>query len=187
MNEQQLRDHLKERHCDTKLYDVKIGFTILESGEYSYEASFYLYDFTHKLCGYQKYNPDFPKVCNPRNSREQKYFTHMTSPSVFGIESLQKYEDCDTLFVVEGVFDACAITTHLQYPCIAVFSNNPKSMRSQLDFLKLYHRLVAVCDGDDAGKQLAKYTDTFVTCPSGKDASDLTKEELTELCKEFIC
>ena len=186
MNEQQLRDHLKERHCDVKLYDVKFGHIILESGEYSYEATFYLYDFAHKLCGYQKYNPDFPKVTNPRNSREQKYFTHITSPSVFGVESIEKYQDCDVLFVTEGVFDACAITTHLKHPAIAVLANNPKSLRSQLDLLKIYFKLVAVCDGDLAGDSLGKYVDQVIKCPVGKDANDLTQEELVELTKGII-
>lgn len=121
-------------------------------------ATFLLYNLGGQLKGYQRYQP---------SSEGQKYFTYSSEPSIFGLSELDY--SLDTLYVTEGIFDAMC----LGYlgNSVAVLCNNPKRLREQLAVLPFH--TVAVCDGDEAGRRLAKFTDSAVYLPEGEDVNSI--------------
>lgn len=128
--------------------------------------------------GYQKYNIGADKIrCN--DPRESRYFTRCPKGNevFFGYHSLGYSKE---IYITEGVFDA--ISLHgIGKSALALASNDPKHIRNTLSFIR--RPLIAMCDGDEAGLNLKKFTDHYVQCPEGKDANDLSKEELLELIK----
>lgn len=102
--------------------------------------------------------------------KNEKYQPHIPKGklAVYGLDSYDKNKD---LYIAEGVWDCIAIQATGR-SCIAVLSNNPKHLTSWLRTLP--NKIIAVCDGDKAGKMLAKHGDHSVVLPAGKDASDLS-------------
>lgn len=121
-------------------------------------ATFYLWNFSGQLTGYHRYNPSLCK--------KHKYFTY--GGGVWGLEKFNP--ELPTLFVVEGVFDACTLH-NLGLNAIAVLGNNPKKLKSWLRTMPVI--TVAVCDGDSAGSKLANCCDYAVHCPSKLDLNDI--------------
>jgi DNA primase len=137
-----------------------------------------------QLVGYQTYKPAAPK--QHKNPRECRYFTYTNQKvTAYGLEYLSK-DNGDVVFLVEGVFDACLLH-ELGYNALAVLSCDPKHLKEWLALLPYYK--VALCDGDDAGRKLAKYADYALDCPLGKDPSDLhvvTLQSAAELAKNHL-
>lgn len=140
-----------------------------------------LYTLTGVLQGYQVYTPNLPKN-KGNNPREQRYFTY--SPKLTATPwGLETYDPQRPLCVVEGVFDACALHD-AGYPAIAMLGNNVRMMRNLLSTLTV--PTVAVCDGDNAGRKLARLCDYSVTLDEGKDCGDMTRCELVEKVETFF-
>lgn len=129
---------------------------------------FPLWNLSGQLVGFHtyKYKADKKK----HNNKEGRYWTYITKGklAVYGLDSYDKNKD---LYIAEGVWDCIAIQATGR-SCIAVLSNNPKHLTSWLRTLP--NKIIAVCDGDKAGKMLAKHGDHSVVLPAGKDASDLS-------------
>ena len=145
-------------------------------------ATFYLWNLSGQLVGYQQYRPESSKK-NKNNPRDGKYFTYRKQPTigVWGIESLHLSKNI--LFITEGIFDACRIT-QLGYSAIAVLScDQKKEFRNWLTMLN--RRIIAVCDDDKSGKKLAKFGDVAITTTE-HDLGDSTEEFVTELIKKFV-
>lgn len=147
-----LSEHLKSRHLDLSLHRPMLD-------EENQVATFYLWNLSEKLVGFQQYRPNGEK--RPHNNpREGKYFTYSKQPTlaVWGVESL--YLTPNVVFLTEGVFDAARLTER-GYSALATLSNNPTAdLRNWLTCLN--RRVVAVCDKDAAGRQLAKFGDIAV-------------------------
>lgn len=112
-----LTEHLRSRHLDLELHRPMLD-------EVEGVATFYLWNLSGQLVGYQQYRPLGEK--KPQNNpKEGKYFTYRKQPTlaVWGVESL-KYPG--SVFVCEGVFDACRLTER-GCAAVAVLSNNPTS------------------------------------------------------------
>lgn len=146
-----LKEHLKSRHLD---FDLHRPMLDEEEGV----ATFYLWNLSGQLVGYQQYRP--LGVKKPQNNpKEGKYYTYRSLPTVavWGVESLK---NPGSLFVCEGVFDACRLTEK-GCAAVAVLSNNTGwDLKNWLSMLN--RRVVAVCDNDEAGKKLAKFGDDVV-------------------------
>lgn len=170
---QTMTDHLESRHLDVQLHRPMVD-------DQERVATFYLWNLSGQLVGYQQYRPEGEK--KPRNSpREGKYFTYKKQPTlgVWGVESLAFG---GTVFLCEGVFDACRLT-HRGYSALAVLSNNTGwDLKNWLGCLG--RRVVAVCDNDDAGKRLAKFGDQAVFCTE-HDLGDSPEEFVTEVLVRF--
>lgn len=141
-----LVNHLKSRHLDLNLHQPIID-------EENGVATFYLWNLSGQLVGYQQYRPKGEKKTS-NNPKEGKYFTYKKQPTlaVWGVESLK---NPGSVFVCEGIFDACRLT-ELGCAAIAVLSNNPTNdLKNWL--VMLNRRVVAVCDSDAAGYKLAKF------------------------------
>lgn len=141
-----LLQHLKDRHLNVDLHRPCIS---QDDGT----VTFFLYNLSGQMVGYQQYRPDKSKLEN-NHPKEGRYFTYRTpgSIAVFGLESLDLKQDI--VFVTEGIFDAARLTSR-GVPALAVLSNDPpQDIRNFLH--SLGRTVVAVCDRDAAGRKLAK-------------------------------
>jgi DNA primase len=168
-----LVEHLKSRHLDLELHRPVLSDT-------EGVATFYLWNLSGQLVGYQQYRPLGEK--KPQNNpKEGKYFTYRKQPTlaVWGVESL-KYPG--SVFVCEGVFDACRLTEK-GCAAVAVLSNNIGwDLKNWLSTLN--RRVVAVCDNDSAGKKLAKFGHEAVFT-ADKDLGDSSEDYVNSLVLHY--
>lgn len=146
-------------------------------------ATFYMWNLSGQLVGYQQYRPSGDKKVN-NNPREGKYFTFKKVPTVgvWGVESLHLTPH--VVFVCEGLFDAARLTSR-GVSAVAVFTCNPgKDVKNWLTLLN--RKVVCVCDGDKAGAMLAKYGDVSLCLLGGKDLGECSDDYVDMLLKEFV-
>lgn len=146
-----LKEHLRSRHLDLELHKPVLD-------EENGVATFYLWNLSGQLVGFQQYRQDGEKK-KQNSAREGRYFTYRSQPThaVWGVETLHLTPD--VVFLTEGVFDAARLTER-GYSALAVLSNNPsKDLKQWLRALN--RKVVAVCDNDEngAGRRLAKFGD----------------------------
>jgi hypothetical protein len=144
-------------------------------------ATFYLWNLSGQLVGYQQYRPEGEKKPN-NNPKEGKYFTYRKQPTltVWGVESLHLTPN--VVFVCEGLFDAARLTKR-GFSALAVLSNNPTpDLRNWLNCLN--RKVVAVCDNDAAGRKLAKFGDVAVFCED-HDLGDSSDEFVTKVLQNY--
>lgn len=169
-----LVEHLRGRHLDVQLHRPVVD-------EAEDVATFYLWNLSGQLVGYQQYRRTGEK--KPQNNPKQgKYYTYRKLPTlaVWGVESL--HLSPHVLFVAEGIFDAARLTER-GYSAVAVLSNNTGwDLRNWFSILN--RRVVAVCDNDAAGRALAKFGDVAVFTDD-KDLGDSSDEYVTELLRKF--
>jgi len=169
-----LKQHLQSRHLDLDLHRP-----MLDDAEGV--ATFYLWNLSGQLVGYQQYRPLGDKKPN-NNPKLGKYYTYRKQPTlaVWGVESLDLSPN--VVFLTEGVFDAARLTSR-GYSALAVLTNNPSpDLRNWLTCLN--RRVVAVCDNDSAGRKLAKFGD-LVLFTEDKDLGDSSDEFVTKVLKDF--
>jgi DNA primase len=142
-------------------------------------VTFPLYNKNLVLTGYLQYNWRGTKG-SVRRKDTSKYYPYYPEGDLapWGLDTLNP--GLENVYVVEGVFDALAIQA-LGYNAIAVLCNNPKPMRKLLNHISKTHKLITVCDGDEAGKNLAKYGDAAIYLPEKEDAASLPAEELRNI------
>jgi len=167
-----LEQHLMDRYLNLALHRPVVD-------EVERVATFFLWNLSGQLVGYQQYRPEGEK--KPQNNPKQgRYFTYRKQPThtVWGVESL-----CLTpnvVFLTEGVFDAARLTNR-GFSSLAMLSNNPNhDVRNWLTCLN--RKAVAVCDNDAAGRRLAKFGDVAVFTQD-KDLGDSDEEFVTNLLK----
>lgn len=169
-----LVEHLRSRHLDLQLHRPIVD-------EVEDVATFYLWNLSNQLVGYQQYRRSGEK--KPQNNPKQgKYYTYRKLPTlaVWGVESL--HLSPHVLFVTEGIFDAARLTER-GYSAVAVLSNNTGwDLRNWFGMLN--RRVVAVCDNDAAGRALAKFGDVAVFTDD-KDLGDSSDEYVTGLLRKF--
>lgn len=174
MGMKSVTEHLKDRHLNLELHRPMVD-------EVERVATFFLYNLSGQLCGYQQYRPEGEK--KPQNNPKQgKYFTYRKQPTlaVWGVESL--HLSPNVVFLTEGVFDACRMTER-GYSALAVLSNNTGwDLKNWLGMLN--RKVVAVCDNDDAGRKLAKFGNVSVFCED-HDLGDSTDEFVNTLVLQF--
>lgn len=167
-------EHLQDRHLDTQLHQPWVD-------EVERVATFWLYNLSGCVVGYQQYRPDADKNRN-NDPKLSRYYTYRNKNvlTVWGLESLALKPG--VLFLTEGVFDAARFT-ELGYPALAVLSNDPK--RQLREWLKcLNRRVVAVCDNDAAGRRLAKFGDVAVFTED-HDLGDSSEEFVLDLVSKY--
>jgi DNA primase len=144
-------------------------------------ATFFLYNLSGGLVGFQQYRPDANKE-KKNQPKTGRYFTYRKEGTlgVFGLESLHLTPGL--VFVTEGMFDAMRLTER-GFSALATLSNNPTAdLRNFLTMLPAH--VVAVCDNDKAGLKLAEFGDEALVLDS-KDLGDSTDEEVDALLSRF--
>lgn len=165
-----LANHLLSRHLNLELHRPVLD-------QENLVATFYLWNLSGALVGYQQYRPLGEKKAF-NDPKSGKYFTYKKQPTlaVWGVESLRLRSD--VVFLTEGVFDACRVT-ELGYPALAALSNNPsKDLKNWL--MCLNRKVVVVADNDKAGRDLAKFGHVAVFTEE-KDLGESSEEEVKEL------
>lgn len=170
--------HLKSRRLYPKYYKCHLD-------EESGIATFFIFNLSGQLVGYQTYNPHMPKFRTNLTPQEQRYFTYITGRKDTRMNAfwgLDRYDYTkEIVFITEGIFDAC-VFHNLGYNAFACLANNPKKLRTV--FKTMNHRFIGIADGDDAGALLVETIDEIIQMPSGKDPNDLTDKELVIILKE---
>jgi len=170
-----LLDHLKRRHLDVSLHNPMLD-------EVERVVSFYLWNLSGQIVGFQQYRPEGEKKPN-NNPKLGKYYTYRKQPThtVWGVESLTLTPH--VVFVTEGVFDAARLTER-GVSALAVLSNNPSAdLRNWL--MSLNRLVVTVCDNDAAGRKLAKFGHVSVFT-SDKDLGDSDDQFVDDLVRKFV-
>lgn len=172
-----LKQHLRERHLDLELHRPMLD-------EAEGVATFYLWNLSGQIVGYQQYRP-FASKSFDNNPREGRYFTyrnrHYPTVGVWGLESF--YLTPGVLFVVEGVFDAARLT-ELGVSAIAVLGNDPQAdTRNWL--MSLNRLIVVVADNDKAGRELAKFGHVAVFTED-HDLGDSSEEFVNSLIQKYV-
>jgi hypothetical protein len=178
-----LNEKTKETIMSTEML-AHLSGRCLDPSKYSGVAvdvdsvTFPLWNLSGQMVGYQVYKPNAEKN-HQLAPRDQRYFTYVTRAggkepalAVWGIETVSSNKP---LYLVEGVFDACKLH-NLGLSAVAVLSCDPKHLKSWLATLP--QKKVAVCEGDAAGRKLAKFGNSAVFLPEGKDVGSLNDEEL---------
>jgi len=172
-----MNTHLKERHFNIDLYtDVVVSDNMVV---------FPLWNLSGQMVGYQQYNPSGKKDrCNdPKNN---KYYTYISKTNkkialtAWGLQVLDPSKR--TIYLLEGIFKACRFHNY-GLNALAVLGNNPKHLKTWLKTLG--YDLVSVCDGDKAGRRLAKYGDKSIFLPDGVYVDEMTEEEFLLLLKRL--
>lgn len=175
-----MKEHLLKRYCETERYTCYID-------EETHAATFFLFNLTGQLVGYQKYDPLANK--DGRNDQYGKYYTWCLDEgeggkskkalAFFGWESY--YYRSDILCVTEGLFNAARLHTR-EIPCLALLGNDLKKSMSLLRTIGIRRKILAICDGDEAGRKLAKFGDVSFECGTN-DVNDMTTFEFENLLK----
>lgn len=170
-----VRNHLRDRHVNLDLHRPVVD-------ECERVATFFLYNLSGQIVGYQQYRPDAGKD-KKNDPREGRYFTYRLKRTVgvWGTESLDLRSDL--VFVTEGVFDAARLT-ELGQPALAVLSNDP-SADLQNFLVCLGRRVVAICDPDRAGRKLAKVGNQVEIMPEDYDLGDAPASFVRELILKY--
>jgi len=171
-----LTEHLLSRHLDLELHQPVVD-------DVERVATFYLWNLSGQVVGYQQYRPEGEKKPN-NNPRFGKYFTyhHQPTVTVWGVESLHLTPH--VVFVTEGLFDAARLTQRGVSAVAALTCNPQKDFRNWLSMLN--RKVVVVCDGDKAGGMLAKFGDVSLCLLGGKDLGECSDDYVDMLVKEFV-
>lgn len=147
-------------------------------------ATFFLYNLTGQLVGFQQHRPDALKTPQKMGPREARYFTYRKQPThgVWGLESFHLGRG--PVFVTEGVFDAARLTAVGQ-TALATCCNDPQ--RDLGNWLQCLGRpVVVVADNDKAGRKLAKFGNYVEYCPEeGQDLGDCPQEFVDFLVEKY--
>lgn len=172
-----VEQYLVRRHVNLELHRPVVD-------EKERTATFFLYNLSGQLVGYQQHRPDAGKTPQKRGPREARYFTYRKQPThgVWGLESL--YQSDGPVFLTEGVFDAARLTA-LGQSALATCCNDPqKDLRNWL--LLLQRPVVVVCDNDLAGRKLAKFGHFAEFCPeAGQDLGDCPQQWVNWLVDKY--
>lgn len=172
-----VKSHLKSRHFNLDLHQAFINET-------ERLATFPLWDLNGRLVGYQRYRPDADKT-RKNDPREGRYFTRRPKDklAVWGLES---WVLSNTLFVTEGIFDACRLTKK-GISAIACLTSTPNSdVKNWFFCIRQTRPVVAICDPGEAGMLLAKlgHVHHVMTETDLGDASEAEVNKIME--KHFL-
>ena len=175
---EEMRDHLISRHMDLNAHRALLSPEV---------ATILMYNLSGQVVGYQRYNPSFPSAFpgdgKQSNLRDRRYYNYITKGQIglFGLETFNLDVPC--VFITEGVFDACRLTS--KGACaFAMLTNNPSSsMRNFLD--SLGKPVVAVCDDDQAGVKLRKCGHYHETVKGAKDLGECPDEFVEFLLSKY--
>lgn len=171
-----------ERHLKDRFLDINIHKPLLDKDLNI--ATFYCWNLSGELLGYQQYNPNGDrKIFNSKEGGRYYTYRNKHYPTVifWGVESLSL--NTGPIFLTEGIFDAARMTNRGQSALAAMTNNPPKDYKNWL--LCLNRPIVAICDNDTAGKRLAKFGHFSETVPDGKDLGESSEDYVSFLIDKY--
>lgn len=170
-----VKQHLSSRYLDTDIHPTWIS-------EELKCCTFPIWNLTGQLIGYQRYRPNAPKTMT-NDPREGRYFTRIKDGKV-GVWGLESWHFSNTLFITEGVFDACRLTNK-GASAVALFSYAvSKTSQNWLHTVRQSRPVVAVCDNDSSGLKLRKYGHIYHVVEKD-DLGDASEEYVESLIGKF--
>ena len=167
--------NLRSRYFDMNLHTAWVD-------ENEGVATFPLWNLSGQLVGYQQYRPSATKK-KDNHPKMSRYFTYRKN-KVVGVWGLESWNLSNTLFVTEGTFDACRLTSS-GFSAVALLSNDiDASTRKWIFAVKKHRPVVSICDNDAAGLRLAKHGHLSHVVESG-DLGDASDEYVANLIKEY--
>lgn len=172
-----IKQHLQERHLDLELHrpilDEELNI-----------ATFFLYNLSGQIVGYQQYNPLGDKyVFNDK--LEGKYYTYRNKNqptiAIWGLESY--YLSSGPIFLTEGIFDACRMTKVGRTALSALTCSPPADYKNWLQMLA--RPIVVVSDNDKAGELLTEFGDYIEVVPDGKDLGEAPDDYVNYLVNKY--
>ncbi len=171
-----VKGHLLSRHLDLRLHKVWID-------EQEKVATFPIYELNGEMVGYHQYRPSANKEAK-NNPREGRYFTKK-SKGIFGLWGMESWRFSKTLFVTEGVFDACRLTAK-GFSAVATLSNDlNETTKNWFYTIRAVRPVIVVCDSGEAGKKLRKAGHSYVTMPDGEDMGSVDQDFVNNFLKNF--
>jgi len=168
-------DHVvQDRHFNPWLYNTYFSNNLMQV---------LLWSVTGVPNGYHQYRP-FASKSFPNCPKLGRYYTWSprNNVSFFGADTL--HFSPNLVFVTEGMFDACRFHNH-GLSAVAVLSNDPRHLTSQLKLFRHTRTVVGVLDNDVAGSKLGKFCDRLLKLPNMyKDVGEMPEEAFTEFLKE---
>ena len=165
MTEGEMHRHLTNRHLKPALYKGIVIDTDV--------VTFPLWNLSGQRVGYQQYRPNGSKQYR-KNPKEGRYFTYISKDNpitAWGLDLLNPKDK--TIYLTEGIFSACRFHNH-GYNALATLGNDPKHLKHWLKCLG--YNLVAICDGDKAGKKLAKYGHKSIQLRNGEYIDEMSED-----------
>lgn len=170
--------HLEDRYFDVDTYGL------LGLNEEDRTATFPLWNLSGELVGYQIYRPEADKT-RQNDPYDGRYFTRLKDQKV-GVWGLETFYDSNTLFVTEGVFDACKTNWLCGVSAVAVMTATPsKQLMRWFWTVRQFRPVVVIDDGDSAGKKLRKLGHTYHAMPDGIDVGDADEQYVKEVVKKY--
>ena len=177
-------EHLKSRHLNVELYSS------VYVSEEEQSVFFPLWNLFGQMVGYQQVKPFAPKNDSDLEPKDKRYYTWVSKHeskhsqvTAFGLELLDTSKK--TVFVCEGVFDACRLH-NLGLNALALLSCDPKQLKGWL--WSLGYEVVPVCEGDKAGKKMAKLSShgRVEFLPEGVDLGDMSENEVFDMFSKYL-
>lgn len=169
-----LKQHLISRGMNPDLYRTSYD-------EENRVVSWFLYNFSGVLVGYQQYRPDVTDKKIRNNPKDARYFTYLKhNDGVFGLDVLNP--DDRNIYVVEGVFKA-GVLHRLGFNSIAVLSSTPKQLKSWFYVLRKTWNLIAIGDNDKAGQSLVNTVGKGFCSPI--DLDEMSDSDIFSCLQEY--
>lgn len=170
-----LIEHLQSRHFD-------VVFHKFWKDDNDNVVTFPLWNLSGSLVGYQHYKPLNDKSKN-NDPKEGRYYTYRNKDKI-GVWGLESWNLSNTLFVTEGIFDACRIT-YFKHSAIALLSNNPNdSTKRWLWAVRKIRPVVTICDSGIGGKKLAHLGHRSYTMNTG-DLGDADMNMVSHIIEQY--
>ena len=142
-----VQNHLKDRRLNSSLHTVWVD-------EAEGVATFPLWNLSGQWVAFQQYRPAATKK-KDNHPRDSRYFTWRKA-KVVGVWGLESWRLSNTLYVTEGLFDACSLTA-LGYSAVATLSNDvDASTMRWFAMVRQSRPVVVFYDDDAAGRKLMK-------------------------------
>jgi len=114
-----------------------------------------------------------------------KFFPDKNRASEVAVWGMESWYLTNVLFITEGIFDAARLT-ELGVSAIAMAANDlDKTTARWLSTVRRFRPVVAVCDGDKAGRRLAKQGHVSIIMPDGTDLGGASDSFVADLLKEY--
>lgn len=141
-----MKDYLHDRYLNTTLHTAWVD-------EEENLVTLPIWNLAGQMLGYIRHRPTGTKASALNDPKNSKYYTIMQkqTPTFWGLES---WNLSNTLFLLEGVFDAARVT-NLGYSAVACMSNDMSlQSRKWMWLVRQQRPVVVICDSGAAGLKL---------------------------------
>jgi hypothetical protein len=147
------------------------------------KVTFLFWELTGRLIGGVQYYWKGVKVAGVNSENDRYWYCNDKCHSgLFGLEFFN-LSTIDTVFVVEGVWDAIRILS-LGYPAVATIGSPNFAIKAKIAGLPC--KKIAVLDGDMRTVEIVRYVDDYIVLPPDEDPNSMNPVVLKSLLDEVL-